>query len=346
MADPRFFHRAGPFGLGELAGIGGAALAEGVDPARQVSDVAPLDRAGADDITWVDNAAYLRQLPDSKAGVCILRPEHARRAPEGMALLLSPAPYRSLARIAQAFYPAPAPVAGTHASAVVDPAAAIDTSCQIGPGVVIAAGAEIGPRCVIGANTTIGHGVVLGADCRIAANVTLSHALVGARVTVHPGARIGQDGFDFAPDPAGHLKVPQVGRVVIEDDCDIGANTTIDRGSVQDTVIGPGCWIDNLVQIGHNVRLGRGCIIVAQVGISGSTQLGNFVVVGGQAAMTGHLKIGDGAEIAAKSGVMRDVPAGGRVGGIPAMPLKELFRILAAQRRAAKKEAGGGDDGG
>lgn len=345
MADPRFFRREGPFPLARLAEIGRAELGEGADPARLVHDVAPLDRAGEDDLTWVDNAAYLRQLPSSQAGTCILRPEQARRAPDGMALLLSPAPYQSLARIAQAFYPAPAPVPGRHASAVIDAAAKVDASCEIGPNVVIGAGAEIGPDCVIGANTTVGPGVVVGPGCRIAGNVSLSHCRLGARVTVHPGARVGQDGFGFAPDPAGHLKVPQVGSVVVGDDCDIGANTAIDRGSVQDTVIGPGCWIDNLVQIGHNVRLGRGCIIVAQVGISGSTQLGDFVVVGGQAAMTGHLKIGDGAEIAAKSGVMRDVPAGARVGGIPAMPLKELFRILAAQRRAAKKEAGGEDGG-
>ncbi len=345
MADPRFFRRQGPFMLARLAEIGRAELSDGADPDRLVHDVAPLDRAGPDDLTWVDNAAYLRRLPDSKAGVCILRAEQAARAPDGMTLLLSAAPYQSLAHIAQAFYPAPVPVPGRHASAVVDDSAIVDGSCEIGPNAVIGAGAEIGPDCIVGPGTVIGDGVVLGAGCRIASNVTLSHCKLGDRVTVHPGARIGQDGFGFAPDPTGHIKVPQVGSVVIADDCDIGANTTIDRGSVQDTVIGPGCWIDNLVQIGHNVRLGRGCIIVAQVGISGSTQLGDFVVVGGQAAMTGHLKIGDGAEIAAKSGVMRDVPAGGRVGGIPAMPLKELFRILAAQRRAAKKEAGGEDGG-
>jgi UDP-3-O-[3-hydroxymyristoyl] glucosamine N-acyltransferase len=177
--------------------------------------------------------------------------------------------------------------------------------------------------------------VVVGADCAIAANVTLSHCLVGDRVRLHPGVRIGQDGFGFAPDPAGHVKVPQLGRVIVHDDVEMGANCTVDRGSGPDTIIGAGCWFDNLVQIGHNVELGRGCIMVAQSGISGSSKLGDFVVVGGQVGIAGHLTIGSGASVAAKSGVMRDVAEGDTVGGYPAQPIRDWHRQTASLRRLA-----------
>ena len=193
----------------------------------------------------------------------------------------------------------------------------------------------------------IGEGVVLGADCRIGAHASLSHALLGARVYIYPGARIGQEGFGFAPTDAGFVSVPQLGRVIIEDDVEVGANTTIDRGSAQDTVIGAGSRLDNLVQIGHNVRLGRCCVIVAQVGISGSTVLDDFVMVAGQAGFTGHLHIGRRARIGAQAGVMADVPAGAEVVGSPAMPVREFFRQVATLRRLAADRAGmaGGNEG-
>jgi UDP-3-O-[3-hydroxymyristoyl] glucosamine N-acyltransferase len=168
----------------------------------------------------------------------------------------------------------------------------------------------------------------------------LSHCLIGSRVVLHPGVRIGQAGFGFAPDPAGPVKVPQLGRVIIGDDVDIGANTTIDRGSGHDTVIGPGSMIDNLVQIGHNVTLGRGCILAGLVGVSGSTKLGDFVMAGGQVGFAGHLNIGKGSRIGAKSGLMRDVPAGETVMGSPAVPVIQFMRQIATVERLAKKKGG------
>jgi len=198
---------------------------------------------------------------------------------------------------------------------------------------------EIGPRCRIGPSAVIGDGVVLGAECHIGAHATISHALLGARVVVYPGARIGQDGFGFGIAEDGFVSMPQLGRVVLEDDVEIGANTTIDRGSLHDTVIGAGSRLDNLVQIGHNVRIGRGCVIVSQAGISGSTVLEDHVMVAGQAGLTGHLRIGRRARIGAQAGVMSDVPVGADVVGSPAQPAREFFRHVATLRRLVR-EAG------
>jgi UDP-3-O-[3-hydroxymyristoyl] glucosamine N-acyltransferase len=250
---------------------------------------------------------------------------------------LSRQPYKAYALAAQAFYPPPPLRSGMAASAVVDPTARLGADCEIGAHVVIGAGAEIGEASRIDANTVIGGGVVIGAGAQIAANVTISHAVIGARVRILPGARIGQNGFGFAPDPIGHVAVPQLGRVIIGDDVEIGANTTIDRGAGPDTVIGDGTMIDNLVQIGHNVVVGRRCVLVAQVGISGSTKLDDFVMIGGQGGLAGHISVGKGARVAAQSGVMRDIPDGVTVMGYPALPVKEFWRQVATLQQWARK---------
>jgi UDP-3-O-[3-hydroxymyristoyl] glucosamine N-acyltransferase len=340
MADPRFFKRAGPHSLDALATLTGAELRGPSPGGRMFEDVAPLETAGPGEVTFLDNRKYTEAFTKSQAGAAFVAEDAADKAPPGMALLVTAEPYKAFARAAQLFYPRSAPCPHRAPSAVIDPTAIVAADCAIGPNAVIEAGARLGARCEIGANTVIGAGVELGDDCCIAANVTLSHCIVGARVVLHPGVRIGQPGFGFAPDAAGHVKVPQIGRVIIGDDVDIGANTTIDRGSGHDTVIGPGTMIDNLVQIGHNVVIGRGCILAGQAGISGSTHLGDFVMLGGQVGLTGHLRIGNGAKIAAKSAAFRDVEPGATVGGVPAVPLAMWMREIAILQRLAKKKDG------
>ena len=338
MADPRFFSRAGPFTLGALAELSGARLLRPDEGGRLFYDVSPLETAGPEEVSFLENRKYLEAFVQSRAGGIIADQWAAERAPPAMALILSNAPYKAYALIARAFYPEQAAIPGRASSARIDPAALVPDDCDIEPNTVIGPSVQLGRRCQIGANVVIAAGVVIGDDCRIGANVALSHCLIGSRVVLHPGVRIGQAGFGFAPDPAGPIKVPQLGRVLIGDDVDIGANTTIDRGSGRDTVIGSGSMIDNLVQIGHNVVLGRCCILAGQVGISGSTRLDDFVMVGGQGGLAGHLHIGSRARIAAKSGLMRDVAAGQTVCGSPAVPLAEFMRQTAVLQRLAKKK--------
>jgi UDP-3-O-[3-hydroxymyristoyl] glucosamine N-acyltransferase len=291
-------------------------------------------------LTFLDNRKYLEAFAGSRAGAAFVDERLAGKAPVGMALLIARDPYKAFAHAAQAFYPQPPVVPAQAPSAIIDPTAMVPPDCNIGAHVVIEAGVRLGARCQVGPNTVIEAGVELGDDCRVGANVTLTHCVIGARVVLHPGVRIGQAGFGFAPDPQAPVKIPQLGRVIIGDDVDIGANTTIDRGSGHDTEIGAGTMIDNLVMIGHNVVIGRGCILTGQVGISGSTRLGDFVMAGGQAGLAGHLKIGSGARIAAKAGLMRDVAPGETVSGIPAVPIGQFMRQVALVQRLAKKKDG------
>jgi len=338
MADPRFYSVGGPLTLRKLAEISGAEIGGPADLEKLFSDVAPLEVAGPDHVSFLDNIQYAERFARSKAGACLVRPEYSDRAPKDMVLLLSDEPYRGYALVARAFYPAPVPEAGVAASAVVHETARLGDGCRIEDGAVIGAGAELGDGCHVSANAVIGDGVSIGSGTIIGACASLAFCTVGARAIIHAGVRIGQDGFGFALGKEGHLKVPQLGRVVIGDDVEIGANTTIDRGAGPDTVIEDGTKIDNLVQIAHNVRLGRGSVIVSQAGVAGSTVVGEYTMIGGQAGLTGHLTIGAAAKIAGQSGVMRDVGPGESVGGSPAVPMRDWLRRGAVVDQLAKKK--------
>ncbi len=332
--DPRFFRRSGPHSLATVAAAAGV-TAPPVD--LMLTGVAPLQTAGPDEVSFLDNRKYVAALSQTSAGAVIIHPELMEKVPARAMPIPANEPYAAWARVAALFCPLPSIAAGVHPSAVVAAEARIEPSAEIGPFALIGSYAEIGPRCRIGPYAVVGEGVMLGADCRIGAHVSLSHALLGDRVVVYPGARIGQDGFGLTMDNGAFLSVPQLGRVILEDDVEVGANSAIDRGSLHDTRIGAGSRLDNLVQIGHNVRLGRGCVIVSQAGISGSTILDDHVMVAGQAGLTGHLRIGRRARIGAQAGVMSDVPEGADVVGSPAQPARDFFRHVAVLRRLVRE---------
>lgn len=338
MADPRFFKTPEPVTLAEIASVSGAVLQSG-EASKLIYDVAPLQTANDNQISFFDNKKYLDSFQNSKAAACFIAPEYVDKAPKGMILLVSKTPYKAYALAAQKFYPQPTWSEGFVApSAFIHPTAEIGENCIIDHNAYIGAHAKIGAHSWIHPGAVIGEGVEIGMHAKIGANSTLSHCILGENVSLLPGVRIGQDGFGFAIDPAGHIPVPQLGRVIIGNRVWIGANTTIDRGAGPDTTIGDGCMIDNLVQIGHNVKIGKFAVIVAQVGISGSSEIEDYAVLAGQVGVAGHIKIGRGARIAAQSGLMKDVEPGMEMMGSPAVPLRDYFRQVATLSNLSKKK--------
>ena len=347
MSNPRkiaFFPAALSPTLSELAAWTGAKLADPSRGEERIRDVAAIDAAGPGDLTFLDNPRYLPQLKNSRAAAVFVAPKHAPETPPSCAALVTPHPYHAIAGTMARLYPTAARPGsgfderGVSPAAHVHPTARLEANVTVDPGAVIGPGAEIGAGTSIGANAVIGAQVRIGRHSAIGPSATIACALIGDRVIVHPGAHIGQDGFGFAMSPRGHIKVPQIGRVIIQDDVEIGAGATIDRGANRDTVIGEGTKIDNLVQIGHNVVIGRHCVIVSQVGISGSCVIEDFVALGGQVGLAGHLHIGAGAQVGAASGVMNDIPAGQRWFGVPAQPAREHFRDIATLRKMSRPE--------
>lgn len=343
MADPRFYKNSGRISLQKILDITNASLStpHKVNLQMTFNDVATLQGAGPNEVSFFHNKKYLAEFNKSQAGLVFCLPEDVKEASPSMLVLSTPSPYRAYAQVAAAFYPEIERSLFHDDKNFISPQAKIENNVLIEPGAVIGPGVVIGEGSCIGANAMIGAGVQIGSNCLIGAHCSITHALIGNEVILYPGVRIGQAGFGFFMDEKGHITIPQLGRVIIQDRVEVGANTTIDRGTLEDTIIGSATRIDNLVQIAHNVHIGKGCVIVAQVGISGSTTLGDYVIAAGQAGLIGHLQIGDRVTIAAQSGVLRNVAAGETIAGSPAVPIKQWHRQTVTLARMANSRQKG-----
>lgn len=325
------------------------------DPGRTVSGVAPVDRAGPGDLTFVSSPRYAKQLRGARAAA-VLVPAGLEIPREGNTFIRVPDPHLALGRVLELFFPEEVPEPSVDATAHLGRGVELGTGVTVGPHAILGEGVRLGDRSQVGAFAYLEAGVEVGPDCRIAHSCSLlARTRLGARVRLHPGVRLGTEGFGYAAGSGGRVRIPQVGRCLIGDDVEIGANSTVDRGSLGDTIVGSGTKIDNLVHIGHNVRIGNNCVIVAQVGIAGSVEVGHDVILAGQAGVADHLRIGDGARIAAQAGVIGDVPPGTTYSGYPARPHREALRASAAllrlpelfrRLRSLERRAGAGTEGG
>ena len=342
MQHPGFFLRGDPISLQSLADAVGAELDAASDGVTEIDDLRALEEASATHLTFCTGPKYAKQLTATNAGACLIKRPDVSLVPAGVVPIISDAPHRAFAVAVGLLYPTslqPEASAARVADGdpLVHPSAEIADGVTIEPGAIVGREARIGTGTTIAAGAVVGYRVFVGRNCYIGPGASVTHALIGDAVTLHAGSRVGQDGFGYVMSAEGHFKVPQIGRVIIDDRVELGANSTVDRGFLTDTKIGEGTKIDNLVQIGHNVVIGRHCIVISQTGIAGSAQLGDFVVLGAQSGVVEHVKIGDGALIAGMSHVKNDVAPGARMGGTPARPFNEWAREVAAVRRLAKK---------
>jgi UDP-3-O-[3-hydroxymyristoyl] glucosamine N-acyltransferase len=330
----------------------GIPLPAGCDGGSRFFDLADLAGAGPGPVTFFSGAAALREsFAASKAGLCLVPPLSSEKggkrpaAPAGMTLLEVASVGRAFATVAALFYPEHSQPRWRQADAI-SPEAKIGRDVEIAPYVVIAPGGEVGDGTRLGPGTVIGPGVAIGRNCEIGACVTISHAYIGDRVTILPGAHIGQPGFGFATTGEDYLKIPQLGRVIVQDDVEIGSATTIDRGALGDTVIGEGSKLDNLVMIGHNCQIGRHCVIAGQTGLAGSVVLEDGVVLAGQVGLGDHTRVGAKARMGARAGTGSAffLEGGQDYGGAPAKPVREWAREIHALARLAKPRKQGSND--
>jgi len=352
MTDPVFFAAARRFSAAEIAVLTNAVLADPDLGHVEVTTLAALPGTGKGALVFADSKRRAADLGGLQAAAILCVAEIAALVPAGVAVLITRHPQQAFARVGRLLFPEAASPAAATGETGISPAAYVDPTATVEPGAIVEAGAVVGAGAAVGSGTIIGPNVVIGRACQvgrdgfIGANASVLYSLVGNRVIVHPGVRIGQDGFGYVPGAQGPEKVPQIGRVVIQDNVEIGANSTIDRGALGDTVIGEGTKIDNLVQIGHNCHIGRGVIIAGQCGISGSVTLGDFVMLGGGVGIADHVTIGARTQIAAGAGVINDIPEDSRWSGYPAQPIKAHFREIATLRAMVRTRGRkGGNDG-
>lgn len=341
MAEPVFFVPSSTYTAGDLAALTGAKLVDSAHANIKILGIASAELGGEGMLVYIEGKRNEALIPTLKAAALLCSPNVAAKAPPELAVLASERPHYAFAAVARLLYPTaarPSPLTqekGISSAAFVEDGAFIEEGAIVEAGAVVCAGAAVGRGSVIAPRAVVGPFCQIGRDCFVGPGTSIQAALVGNRVVFHAGVQIGQDGFGYVPGKNGPEKIPQIGRVIIQDDVEIGANTTIDRGGMTDTVIGEGTKIDNLVQIAHNVRIGRGCILAAHCGLSGSVTLGDFVMLGGRVGLADHIAVGSGARLAASSGVMDNVPAGEIWAGAPAIPMRDFFREVASVRRLA-----------
>lgn len=338
MPDPRFYDSLPALSVATLADRIGAEVVRGGD--RTIASVAPLSSADGGAIAFIHDRRLTDALSGTGAGCVIVPPALVDAAPSTAAVIRSGEAQAAWARASLLLH---APVRFQAASVEE---AIEDDSVQIEPGVVLGQGCRIGRGSRIGANTVVGPGVQIGRDCVIGANATVIFALIGDRVRILSGARIGEAGFGAAASRQGPVDIPQLGRVIIQDGVTVGANTCVDRGAYDDTVIGENSKIDNLVQIAHNCVIGRNALMAAHSGVSGSVTVGDNVMFGGRAGVGDHIAIGEGARIAAGAGVLADVPPGETWSGYPAKPIRQALREAVWLAKQASRKGGTKDSAG
>lgn len=337
MVDKSFYEVKENVTLAMVAEITSATLTDASKSGEPIAGIATMASAASEDICFFYDRKSKEKAASIKAKACITTTDLREFVPEGVIILISENPKEAFIKLNEFMYAEKRQAKGIDASAKIASSAQIGAGCFIGANVVIEDNVEIGANCVIEANAVIAHDCKIGSGCRIGCGASICYSIIGNNCYIYSGARLGQDGFGFQLINGRHHRIPQLGRVIVGNDVEIGANACIDRGALDDTVIGDGCRIDNLVQIAHNDKMGRGCVIVSQVGIAGSCTLGDYVVLGGQVGLADHLNIGTGAQIAAQSGVMRDVETGAVVMGSPCVPFKDFMRQVAFLQKNSKK---------
>ncbi len=337
MVDTVFYKYNGTKTIKEISAIADATLITSGKENEIIENVASIDSAGSNDLCFFYDKKSKDKAALIKAKACITTEDLARFIPENVIILTTSNPKLSFIKLVSSFYSENRPSPQISPNATIASTAKIGKDCSIASGVVIEDDVVIGDNCIIEPNAVIARGCKIGNNCRIGNNASIAYCLMGNDCYIYTGARIGQDGFGFSVVNGQHKRIPQIGRVIIGNDVEIGANTCIDRGALDDTIIGDGCRVDNLVQIAHNDKIGKCCILVAQTGIAGSCTFGDYVVCGGQTGFADHLNVGSGAQVGAQSGVMRDIEPGAIVMGTPTVPFKDFMRQVAFLQKNSKK---------